>query len=112
MKVNVRCKGFESSDHLAEHVSRKVHQHLSRFGHRVDAVDARLSDVNGPRGGRDKRCLLTVHVAGAPPILVEELHSDCYAAIDLALVRVAHAVGRSIARARRHFPAASERRVS
>jgi putative sigma-54 modulation protein len=112
MKVEVRCKGFESSDNLAEHVTRKAHQHLSRFGRRVDAVEARLSDVNGPRGGRDKRCRLTVHVPGAPPIHVEELHQDYYASIDLALARVAHAVGRSIERARQHHPAASERRAS
>ncbi len=112
MKINVRCKGFPSSDHLAEHVSRKVHQHLSRFGHRVDAVETRLSDVNGPRGGRDKRCLVTVHVSGAPPIHVEELHQDFYAAIDLALVRVAQAVGRSIQRSRHRQIGALERRAS
>jgi putative sigma-54 modulation protein len=112
MRVNVRFMGFASSDYLAEHVTRKAHQHLSRFGHRVDAVEARLSDVNGPRGGRDKRCRLTVHVLGAPPVHVEELHQDLYAAIDLALARGAQAVGRSIERARQHHPAARERRAS
>lgn len=111
MKVNVRFKGFPSSDSLAEHVTRKVHQHLSRFGQRVTAVDARLSDINGPRGGRDKRCFFTVQVEGAPPVAVETLHQDFYAAVDLALGRVAEAVGRNIERTRRHYAAVAERRV-
>jgi ribosomal subunit interface protein len=112
MKVNVRCKGFEGSDILAEHVTRKVQRHLSRFGHRVEAVEARLSDVNGPRGGLDKRCLFTVHVAGGPPVHVEELHQDFYAGVDRALGRVAQTVGRTIERARRRHAAMLERRPS
>lgn len=112
MKINVRFKGFAISDSLAEHVTRKIHQHLSRFGHRVAAVDVRLSDVNGPRGGRDKRCRLTVHLPGRAPLYVEELHQDFYAGIDVALDRLAEAVGRSIQRARAHHASLAERSVS
>lgn len=102
MDVQVRFKGFVTSDSLAEYTKRKVHQHLSRFGHRVSAVHARLSDVNGPRGGCDKRCLFTVRVPGLAPLHVEETHEDFYAGVDLALGRVAEAVGRSIQRSRRN----------
>lgn len=112
MKVNVRFKGFPSSDSLAEHVTRKVHQHLSRFGNRLTAVEARLSDVNGPRGGRDKRCLLSAQVERSGTVHIEELNQDFYTAVDLALGRLAQAVGRSIARSRGQHAEASERRVS
>jgi putative sigma-54 modulation protein len=112
MKISVRCKSFEGSEHLAEHVISKVHQHLSRFGHRVSAVEARMSDVNGPRGGRDKRCVFTVRVLGSPPIHVEELHESIYAATDLAMARVEEAVARSIERSRWRQAAALDRRPS
>jgi putative sigma-54 modulation protein len=112
MKVNVRCKGFESSDILAEHVTRKVQRHLSRFGQRVSTVEARLSDVNGPRGGCDKRCRITVQVLGSTPVHVEELHQDFYAGVDLALGRAAQAVGRTIDRARSRHAAMPDRRPS
>jgi putative sigma-54 modulation protein len=112
MNIQVRFKGFPTSDGLAEHITRKIHQHLARFGHRVTSVDARLSDINGPRGGRDKRCLLLVHVTGAPLIQVEELHDDFYTGVDHALARVAQTVGRTIARAREHHAASVQGRVS
>jgi putative sigma-54 modulation protein len=102
MRVQIRCKGFESSDSLAEYTTRKVHQHLSRFGQRVSAVDARFSDINGPRGGYDKRCLFTVHVLGQAPLAIEVVHEDWHAGIDLALARVAEALGRRIERSRQH----------
>lgn len=100
MKVQVRFQGFPSSTSLADYARRKVHQRLRRFSGRIRAVDARFSDVNGPRGGRDKRCLITVHVPGRAPLNIEELHQDFYAGINLALGRVAQLVGRKIERAR------------
>ena len=112
MKINVRFRGFAVSDNLAEHVARKVYQRLSRFGNRVSAVDARLSDVNGPRGGCDKRCQFTVHLPGQAPLHLEELHQDFYAGIDVALDRLAEAVGRCIQRERSHHLAFTARSVS
>lgn len=100
MRVQVRCTGIEPSTGLAEHAKRRIHQHLSRFGHRLRSVEARLGDVNGPRGGRDKRCLVTAHGPGLGVLRVEELHEDVYACMERALERLEEAVGRSIARVR------------
>jgi ribosomal subunit interface protein len=100
MKVHVRCTGIEHSQSLVEHTERKIHQHLSRFGHRLSSVDARLSDVNGPRGGCDKRCLVVAHGSGLGFLRVEEVQEDFYGSVDRALARLAQSIGRSIARTR------------
>jgi putative sigma-54 modulation protein len=102
MRVHVRCTGIEHSQSLVEHTARRIHQHLSRFGHRLENVDARLSDVNGPRGGRDKRCLVIARGPGLGGLRVEELHEDFYVGVDRALDRLAQVVGRSVARIRAH----------
>ena len=109
MNVQIRCLP-QHSPALAEHTTRKIHQHLSRFAHHVRRVDVRVSDVNGPRGGRDKRCLITARGVGFAPLRVEELHEDFYLGVDRALHRLAEAIGRSVARARDHH--AAERRAS
>jgi putative sigma-54 modulation protein len=111
MKVHVRCTGVEHSQSLVVHATRKIHQHLSRFGHRLSGVDARLSDVNGPHGGRDKRCLVIANGPGLGVLCTEELHEDFYASVDRALDRLAQTIGRSIERARER-QAATKRRVS
>lgn len=103
MNINVRFKGFPTSESLAEYITRRTHQHLSRFGHRISAVDARISDINGPRGGRDKRCQLTVHIPGLPTLQIEELHQSFIASVDAAVLRAARAVARTIERSREHY---------
>jgi putative sigma-54 modulation protein len=109
MRVHVRCTGLPHSQSLVEHTERKVYQHLSRFGGRLTSIEVRLSDVNGPRGGRDKRCQVIARAPGLGSLRVEELHDDLYAGAERALGRLAQAVGRSIARARERYVEAGRR---
>ena len=51
---------------------------------RIQRVVMRLSDINGPRGGADKRCHLQVVLAGLPDVVVEDIEADLYVAIDRA----------------------------
>ena len=67
----------------------------------------RLSDINGPRGGEDKRCQLQVSLAGLPDVVVEDTEADLYFAIDRAADRVGRSVMRKLDRMhtlRRHSP--------
>jgi ribosome-associated translation inhibitor RaiA len=100
MRVQVRFRGIEASEALTEYTTRRVHQHLSRFGDQVTSVVARLSDINGPRGGKDKRCQLTVTGARIGSVNLTETHEDLRAGVDVALDRLGHAIGRSLERAR------------
>jgi len=44
---------------------------LSPFEERLRLVIVRLSDINGPRGGNDKRCHVQLIVDGMPNIVIE-----------------------------------------
>lgn len=55
-----------------------------------------LSDINGPRGGRDKRCGILVRIAGGKGVVIEDTETDLYHAIDRASKRVDRAVVRRI----------------
>jgi len=100
MNVQIRFRGLDSSEDLVEHATRRVHQQLSRFGRDVSSVVLRISDENGPRGGRDKRCQLSVTGPRVGSLHLSELHEDVRAGLDLALDRLSHTIGRSLARAR------------
>jgi putative sigma-54 modulation protein len=76
--------GFDLSAGLREHVERRIHFALDRASQYVRKVSIRLSDVNGPRGGEDKRCSIQVTVAGAADVLIEDTEPDLYVAIDRA----------------------------
>jgi hypothetical protein len=63
-------------------------------------VVARFSDVNGPRGGRDKRCLLEVILRQGAPVLIDSTSSDLSACLDWAADRAGQSIGRELERTR------------
>ncbi len=58
----------------------------------------RLSAINGPLGGSDKRCHLQAVLAGLPDVVVEDTEADLYVAIDRATDRVGRTLVRKIDR--------------
>jgi len=100
MKTEVRFHGVETSESLREHATRRVQLHLSRFGRDLTGVVVRIGDVNGPKGGLDKRCRVTVRGPRVGSATLDEYSGDIWSAVDLALERVARNVGRTLEKAR------------
>ncbi len=100
MKIDIRCLSFETSEALKTHTERRIHFLLSRFGTDIGTVHVRLSDVNGPRGGLDKRCHVTLHGPRLGSVVVDELSADAYASVNYALHRAARVVSRELDRVR------------
>jgi len=60
----------------------------------------RLSDVNGPKGGNEKCCLLKMTIAGMPDTIIESKANDLYAAIDQAFNRASRTLCRRLSKRR------------
>ena len=106
MRIHVRSRGFELTNALRAYAERRLLFGLGRFGRRLQSVMLRMDDVNGPRGGADKRCQIVARLAPWGDVRVEELDGDLYAAIDRAADRLDRAVAREMERRRemRVFP--------
>lgn len=82
---------FKSRDAQAaawrELAERRVRFALRRLGWLVPRAEVQLSDVNGPRGGVDKRCQLELKTDGAGVVVVTAVARDWRTAIDEALAR-------------------------
>ena len=100
MHLDIRGQNFTLTPSLLEHVERRLHSALARFDGRVTRVAVRVADVNGPRGGVDKRCRIAVRVRPAGEIVVEGTCPDLYAAIDVAADRIGRSVQREVERLR------------
>lgn len=100
MKIEVRFHHLQLSEALRDHASRRAWLQLSRFGAEVVTATLGISDVNGPKGGVDKRCRVALRVRRGPSVVLEELSADAYAAVDLAVERAARALGRQLERGR------------
>ena len=100
----IRSMGSALDEVHRDYLRRKLHRVLEKFGSAIERTSVRLEDVNGPRGGIDKRCQVKIVVRGLPTVYVDERDSSVQAAMDRALGRANHAVRQALQRRlkRRH----------
>jgi ribosomal subunit interface protein len=100
MQIDIKARQFPLTDALYGHAERRLHFALSSYGDQIRRVIVRLSDINGPRGGADKRCHLQVMLVGLPDIVVEDTEPDLYVAINRATDRAGRTLMRKFNRHR------------
>ncbi len=100
MNLEIRGRNLTVSAPLREHCEKRLHFALGRFSEQVARVSVRLVDQNGPRGGVDKSCQLTVHLRKARSIHIESVNDSFFAAVAEAADRAGHAVARALSRSR------------
>jgi len=100
MQIDIKTHRFPLTDALQSHAQRRLQYALSSIDETIQRVVVRLSDVNGPRGGKDKRCRLQLVLSGLPDVIVEDTQADLYAAIDRASDRAGRTLLRRLERRR------------
>jgi hypothetical protein len=83
---------------VREHVAARLRDALRRFGDRLAWVVVHLDDVNGPRGGNDKRCVVRAQTIDGAYAVAAGTGCDFFAAVDRGLRR---ALGGRLRRRRR-----------
>ncbi len=104
MKVEIRAHGLELTQGLRTHAEKRLHFGLDWSGHEVRKVMLRFTDINGPRGGSDKRCQLRIPLPGMRDIVIEDTAEDIHIAIDRAIDRAARTLERRLSRRREFGP--------
>ena len=89
-----RHANFSLTDALRSHAEWRLRFALTYFDNHIQRVVMRLSDINGPRGGTDKRCHIQVVLKGLPDVVIEDTEADLYIAIDRATDRAGRTVER------------------
>lgn len=100
MDPEVRLQNIKPSEALRHHIERRFHRALRRFEGRVRSLRLRFVDVNGPKGGVDKDCIIDADLAPRGNVVVRERGPEFYAAVDRAAGRFRRLLGRALRRAR------------
>jgi ribosomal subunit interface protein len=101
MQIEIQTQNFSLTHTMRAHIERRLGFALSTCYRHVKRIMVRLSDINGPRGGKDKRCHLEVILPGQA-VVVEDTEADLYVAINRAASRASRTVMRRVRR-RRHI---------
>lgn len=81
---------------LKQHTIDRLEAALGQHQEKIDRVMVRLADLNGPKGGVDQQCQLTIGIHSQPNIIIDERGEEMYATISLAADRAKNAVGRAM----------------
>lgn len=98
--AHIRVIGGEVTDEDREAIALKLGRKLGKFASSIERISVRLSDANGPKGGRDQIVRIKVVLSGRPSVMVEERDAAFPLAVDRAANAAALAVRRSVQRRR------------
>ena len=101
MQIEIQARNFSLTRAMRVYIERRIGFAFSTCYRHVKLILVRLSDVNGPRGGNDKRCQLEVILPGQAVVVVDT-EADLYVAINRAASRAGRSVMRQLRR-RRHI---------
>ena len=88
MQVLFKSRGPQTAE-LHDLTQRRVRFVLRRLSWLVPRAEVQMSDVNGPRGGIDKRCQVELRTDGAGTVVVASVANNWRTALDKALARAA-----------------------
>jgi ribosomal subunit interface protein len=100
MEIDIQAHNLPLTRDMREHIKRRLGFSLSTRYERIRRILVRVSDINGPRGGNDKRCLIQVVLPRQADVVIEDTESSLYAAIDRAVARVSRTVMRRLEQSR------------
>ena len=106
MNIDIRTQGFPLTRKIKALIRRRFETALPGDNRRIRRVEVTLSDINGPRGGIDKRCQFNVTLAGTSNVVVKETSGDMYSAITRAAQRTGRNLMKRINKLETHKPTA------
>lgn len=87
MQVLLESPGIVLPSNEAQVLTTRIRRAFERVARRIERVHVSLRDVNGPRGGRDKLCMIRVELANRGQIVVRDRNSEMGHALKRALSR-------------------------
>jgi putative sigma-54 modulation protein len=100
MKVRIQQGKAEMPPGMEEAILERVHFSLARLSHRIQTLQIRLDDLNGPKGGVDKQCVMEAVLVHRDRLVVEVSDEDVVAAVSRAARRLARRVADEFERTR------------
>jgi putative sigma-54 modulation protein len=101
MKLSIRTRSVELTDEVRDLVSKRMQFALDTFGDRIEDTSVYLMDLNGPKGGVDKLCQITIGAHGLGDVVVRETGVTLAAALNRASRRAKYRMSEALRRADR-----------
>jgi putative sigma-54 modulation protein len=98
MHIDIQSRPFSLTESLRDYSDQRIRSVLTRFEDHIQRISMWLSDINGPKGGRDKHCRLQIVLAGNADVVTEDTQVDLHVAINRAVERAGRTMARKLER--------------
>ena len=85
MKINIIKRKLELEKEQHEEAISRCERLCKRFVDSINSVTMRLSDINGPKGGIDKECIVQIQLINGGVITAAKRHEHVPGAIHRSL---------------------------
>ena len=100
MQLQIHGQNLITTPSLREHMETRIEAALDRVAHSIRTVVLRFKDVNGPRGGADKRVHLCIRFNNGEEVFIEDCDRDVYHVVNRIAGRAKHVVKRQLQKRR------------
>jgi hypothetical protein len=87
MRTLIHPRNIVADPEVRVQIVKALETALGPVRSRLDAIDVYLTDVNGARGGPDKRCRVVAYLPPRQPVVVSRTDRDPVAAVIAAATR-------------------------
>ena len=101
MHIQIETSHTDEFHNARDRIEQRALFVLRRLQGTIRQVRIRLSDINGPRGGPDKQCRLTLQTDGGSTVVATSRACHGEQAVDEALARASRSLVKLQQRARR-----------
>ncbi len=109
MKIDITMQQTHVDDTITRQIARRARRAFNRFSTSIQTLKICVTDTNGPKGGKDTRCVVSAKLASGGEIVVQGENEDVFSALNHCLSRTDRAVKRYLER-RRSTPIRMNRR--
>lgn len=100
MNIQIKYHHMPTAKDLSEYVEYRLSHSLDRFASRIRRIVMHLYDMNGPRGGVDKKCLAVVDFNVGGAVAIELRDANSFAVVDRVSDRLKVLLHRKLGRRR------------
>lgn len=98
MQIQINAADPQTRHVDEEMVRSAVHQALGRFAERITRVEVHVKDVNGPKSGLDKHCMMEARLAGLDPMTVTAEAESLRSAVTAAARKLERVIDSDLAK--------------
>lgn len=92
----------DGTEELTRLVEAEVAGAVGRFGDQITRVEVHVNDVNGPKSGGDKRCMMEARISGHQPVAVTHVADSIPEAVTGAAEKLERSLDRTLGRLSDH----------